>query len=257
MANEVYTPETRCSYKFYNSESTLDKTAMSISFWNGLLKLSISPIVIKDDGSSRIDTESHTDIYLSPSKASMLLYYFRDFRHNPDKYTNVGVNTNKGIIFIASPKQHNTKNPVIIIDLLDENGAKKAEAGYEFNSEYFAVTNYMGGTDFSKDNSYANSIELDTFEMILKTFIESATSAIAASVVEATKFSADREFNFMKDVRNKLGIQFSSGHSNNVRSNSSAFFNKNNNIYSDSSKKNNNTVDSYEDIISDVASMME
>ena len=122
---EVYTPSTRSTYRFFNANSTIDKTVMSFTYWNSLLKITMNPIQVQEGSANKVDTNNHIDIYLSPSKAQMFLHCLKTYRENPDAYKNIGVNTNKGIIFIANgEKMYGKKGTFIVINLINnENGA--------------------------------------------------------------------------------------------------------------------------------------
>lgn len=255
---EIFTPTTRSSYKFFNSNSNLNNSCMSFNYWNSLLKISINPIIVKEGSANKVDTDNHIDIYLSPSKAQMLLHCVREFRKDPDRYNNIGVNTNKGIIFIANgPRMYNTQGHCIVINIIDnETGETKSESAYEFNTtDFYGITNYNGGSDFSKYYGYSNDIELDMFENLLKNFIDAYTNAVASSMFESNKFNEAREFNFMKDVRDKLGISKSEG--NKSYSNRSSWFNNNNGSSSVSSSSSKNNSSSYEEVMNDIASIMD
>ena len=166
---EVYTPSTRSTYRFFNANSTIDKTVMSFTYWNSLLKITMNPIQVQEGSANKVDTNNHIDIYLSPSKAQMLLHCIKVYRENPDAYKNIGVNTNKGIIFIANgEKMYGKRGTFIVINLINnENGAKEGEAAYEINTDVYSITDYAGGTDFTKNFDYSESIELDMIETIL------------------------------------------------------------------------------------------
>jgi hypothetical protein len=258
--SDFYTPTTRSAYRFFNSESSIDNTSMSFNFWNTLLKITINPIIVKEGSANKVDNDNHVDIFLSPAKAQMLRYCIREFRKNPDNYTNIGVSTNKGIIFIADGKKMFGHGGIcIVINLIDnETGRKESEAAYEFNcKDMYAITDYMGGSDFSKDTSYSNSLELDMFENLLTQFINAYTNAVASSIMDVNKVNEARHFSFIKDVRDKLGISKSEGNRNYNRSN---WFNNNSgNSYSSSSDTDsrNNNSSSYEDVMNDIASLMD
>lgn len=253
--NETFTPTVRSAYRFFNSVSEIDKTTMSFNFWNTLLKITMNPIIVKEGSANKVDTDNHVDIFLSPSKAQMLLHCVREFRKNPDNYTNIGVPTNKGIIFIANgDKMFNRGGVCIVINLINnDTGEVEAEAAYEFNTDVYAVTDYMGGNDFGKDTSYANNLELDMFENLLVQFINAYTNAVASSIMDANKYNDARQFSFIKDVREKLGIK-----KEGKGGNRSSWFNNNNgnssSVSSDSPKSNSST---YEDVLEDIGSLMD
>lgn len=258
--NEVFTPSTRSAFKFFNSSSSVDNTALSFTFWNCLLKISMNPIIVQEGSANKVDTNNHVDIYLSPSKAQMLLHCIKTFRANPDAYTNIGVNTNKGIIFIANgSKMFNVKGTFLVINIINnETGEKEAEAAYEFNSkDIYGITDFNNANDFTKYYDYSNDIELDMIESLLKNFIDAYTNAVASSILEANKYNDARQFSFIKDAREKLGIPRNENKGNKYNNNSSWFNNNNGNSSTVSSESpKNNTVD-YDDVMSDIASLMD
>ena len=253
---EVYTPSTRSTYRFFNANSTIDKTVMSFTYWNSLLKITMNPIQVQEGSANKVDTNNHIDIYLSPSKAQMFLHCLKTYRENPDAYKNIGVNTNKGIIFIANgEKMYGKKGTFIVINLINnENGAKEGEAAYEINTDVYSITDYAGGTDFTKNFDYSEAIELDMIETILRSFIEAYTNAVASSVLEADKYNNNRMFSFIKDAREKLGIKTES--SGGGKYNKSSWFNSNGNTtVSDSSPKINQA--EYDEVMNDISSIMD
>lgn len=256
--DEVFTPTVRSSYRFFNSNSEIDKTSMSFSFWNSLLKITINPIIVKEGSANKVDTDNHVDIYLSPSKATMLLHCIRTFRQNPDAYKNIGVNTNKGIIYIANSEQmYGHGAPAIVINLINnETGAQEAEAAYEFNTlDAYGIANYGGGSDFERYTGYSKDFEMDQFEQLLESFIAASTNAIAATIMDTNKYNEARMFSFIKDARDKLGIPKNTSGGGYNRS---SWFNNNggNGTVSANSPKTTDT-SSYDDVVNDIASIMD
>ena len=258
--NEVFTPTTRSSYKFYNSSSAVQNTVMSISYWNSLLKITMNEITVMEGSANKVDNDNHIDIYLSPSKAKLMLQSVQMFKANPDAYMNIGVNTNRGAIFIANGKKMFGKSNAgtcIVINLINnDTGQIESEAVYEFNcKDIYVITDFQGGSDFGKDSSSANSLELDMFENVLVQFIDAYTNAIASSVIECNKYNDNRQFSFIKDVREKLGISKYDGSKNYNRS---SWFNNNgssSSTVSDSSASRDTS--SYEEVMADIEAMMD
>lgn len=261
--SEVYSPTTRCGYKFFNNDSAVDKTALDIAYWNGLMKLTFLPIITKDDGSVRLDVERKSDVYLTPTKALQLLHYFKVFRENPKAFQSAGVPIKGGICMVSPPgKTGNTKNAKNICILamkVDETGEITNEFAYEFTSNSTVVVNYTGGKDFETDDSYAVDMELDVFEKILATYVESSTSAMAASVLEANKYNSDRDFSFMKDVRTKLGIQQPSSTSNSYNRGSYSIFTANSGSSNGGSTGSTDVpvAANYDEMLSEVEAMLD
>lgn len=257
--NDVFTPSTRSAYRFFNSASSVDNTSLSFTYWNSLLKITMNPIIVQEGSANKVDVNNHIDIYLSPSKAQMFLHCIRLFRKNPNAYQNIGVNTNKGIIFIANgEKMYGKKGTFIVINLINnENGAKEGEAAYEINSDVYAISNYAGGNNFDKYFDYSQDIELDMIETLLSSFIEAYTNAVASSILEANKFNDNRLFSFIKDAREKLGIPRGGESSGNKYNNNVSWF-KNNGGNNSVTSENSRTIntDEYEDVLDDIASLM-
>ena len=153
---------------------------------------------------------------------------------------------------------NNNVGNCIVINLIDnETGQIQSEAVYEFNcKDIYVITDFQGGSEFGKDSSSANSLELDMFENVLVQFIDAYTNAIASSVIECNKYNDNRQFSFIKDVREKLGISKNEGGSKNY--NRSSWFNNNGNsssTVSDSSPRHDTS--SYEDVMADIESIMD
>lgn len=255
--NDVFTPSTRSAYKFFNSNSSVDNTVLNFTYWNSILKITMNPIIVQEGSNNKVDNNNHIDIYLSPSKAQMFLHCIQTFRKDPDKYKNIGVNTNKGIIYIANgEKMYGKKGTFIVINLINnENGNKEGEAAYEINTDIYAITDYAGGNNFNKNYDYGNSIELDMIENLLKSFVSAYTNAVASSILEANKYNDSRTFNFIKEAREKLGIKQESN--TNKYNKSNWFSNNNGNSTSVSSESPKTNPVDYEEVMNDISSLME
>lgn len=265
---EVYSPTVYSPVRFYNTEQeSVDKTTMSFSYWKGLLKITINPVKVSQGSPNEIDKDNNSTIYLSPMKALLLYKYGKMFLNDPNKYINIGVPTNKGIIYFTNGKQEfglTRDTMIVVVKTIDsDSGNITSEYAYEFNSEYnFGVSNWTGGSDFVKDYSYSNSIELEMFLSVLKTYSDSSSYAYAASVADAMKNESNRNYNSFKAIQEKLGISSGNKSSsynnnksyfNNNNGNSNNQFNNNNMNYSNSSSPDN--ID-YEDLINDINDMM-
>lgn len=255
--DDVYTPEVYSSFRFFNTYSEIDTTSLSVSYWNSLIKITIVPMIVKEGSANKVDTDNATSIYLTPTKAQMLLNCIRRFRQDPDKYMNIGVNTNKGIIYIANGEaMFNQKGTFLVINLIDNNtGAKISEAAYEFNAkDTYAIVDYNGGSDFVKDTVYSDKIELDMVEIMLEQFVLAYSNAVASSVLNANRFNDDRNFNFIKDVRDKLGISKAGSGKNYNKSN---WFSNNGKTSSSSDSDMSDNSATYEEVAEAIGSIMD
>ena len=80
------------------------------------------------------------------------------------------------------------------------------------------------------------------------------TNAIASSFIHCNRFNDDREFSFIKDVRDKLGIAKTGSGKNYNKSN---WFNDNGGNSSSSSSSAGSNSASYDEVINDIGSIMD
>ena len=110
-----YSPSVTAGYRFSNPDSTIDKTSLSFTYWNKLLKISIAPKKETEGDTIAFDHENAGNVYLSHTKA--LIFYkeimrFLDEYTNGTAVTNAGVNTGKeGLIYICDGKEFNAEGP--------------------------------------------------------------------------------------------------------------------------------------------------
>jgi|GEM_PF-1624294 len=254
-----YSPETYSQVRFFNPDSKVDPSAMSFSYWRGLMKISLSPIKVAQGSSPEIDRDNVTEIYLSPIKALLFLLYVEAFKKDPSLYANSGVTTNKGIIYITNGKSEfnmTEDTAFIVVKLVDESGNVTSSIAYEFGkSGYFGITDYNGGTNFQKNYDYADTIELDMFIKTLASYVSSANNAIAGSVAEAMHYDINSIKSKLTSIQESLGIETNKSYGNAPKSNASSFWNNNG---SSSSSLNNNNVqgsdyENYNELIDDLS----
>ena len=249
-----FSPTTYSPVKFFNSESKVDPSSLNFAFWKSLLRISITPMKAKAEGSvPELDKDNSIDIYLSPMKAKLFLQYANDFRKDPNKFTNVGVGTNKGIIYLTSGKnEFGVDSLFVIIKIIDfEHNEILSCAAYEFNRNIFGITDYTEGANFNQNYDYAEFIEFDMFLDVISSYVSSVNYAIAASVVDNNKYDVSRLSTKITSIQEKLGIDFkkSSGGVNN-----NSYWNNNSNKNSNNS--NPEHYDNLNQLVDDISSMM-
>lgn len=221
--NQDYRPTVYSFYKWYNSESTVDKTALSVSFWKGLVKIAIAPKASGESDTS-FDYQNEVKFHLTHTKAR--IFYNEILKFMAGEVTNVGVNSNKGLISVTNGAELGASNPCLIIRILNnESGAIEASACYEFKSNFhFAVRNFDEKTK-RFDTEYYNNVELEEFASMLKGYYEAATNAIAYTVVDQMSFDINRVTTRLMSIQDKLGIQGNSSKGGNRGFASNSFFN--------------------------------
>lgn len=255
-----YSPVTYSAIRFFNSESNIDSSSMSFSFWKGLLKISISPIKTGEGSNPEIDKDNAIDIYLTPIRASLLLKYISMYELDPHRYDNVGVSTNKGLIYITTgTKEFGVPDGrlFIVIKILDQNdGRIKSAIAYEFSkAQCYGIVNYENSDRYEKNTEFASNAELDLFCNVLRTYVESSSYAMAASVVENMKYDVSRMTTRISTIQEKLGIDTKSGYKNGGGYKNSSYFDKNGGGNSSSGSSSAEQV-GYDELINDISSAM-
>ena len=207
-----YSPTTYSQVKFFNSTSNIDASAMSFSFWKGLLKISIAPVKTGEGSNVEIDRDNSIDLYLTPAKATLLHQYGLMFKEDPTRFQNVGVSTNKGLIYFTTGESEfniPAGKMFVVIKIVDsESGNVTSAIAYEFNSsQYYGIVNYVGGSTFEKDTNFANTFEFDMLMRVFESYIDSSSYAMAATVVENMKYDMSRINTKLTSIQDKLGIE--------------------------------------------------
>lgn len=218
------------SYSFTNSQGEVDKSAMTVRYWNGFLVVAIQPFKgVNADGIAQFDRDNEHAIYLKHAKASILLKEIEEFQKNPDACMNYGVNSGSGLISISNGKEYiETGAPCIIIRKVDNDGVTQSSIAYEFKKEYyFAVRNYneTAHTSDAVFEPYANT-EIELFKNILKAYVTAGTSAYAAENILKQQYQNNRLSDNIEAICSKLGVEYASRNKA-TKSNNSGFFSNN------------------------------
>jgi len=221
-----YSPTVYSSYGMGNPESTVDASLFSASFWNNMIKLSISPRKKTDDTTVKYDTDNAIAIYLAHTKANIFYQEICKFQENPDLYENQGVASGEGLISISNGKEYGINCPCIIIRKIDgETGACKSSYAYQIKQDYhYGIRNFDQKTnDF--DKVFYNSIEIEELKILLKTYYESMSGAAAYSVIDNLKYDFSRVNTKLELIGDKVGVDFTrkGGNAGNGKSSSSIF----------------------------------
>lgn len=222
-----YSPSITSGYRFSNPDSTIDKTQLSFTFWNKLLKVSIAPK--KETGNDEIafDHENAGSIYLSHTKA--LIFYkeickFLKEYHDGVSVENAGVSIKDGIIYISNGKEFNAEGPCIVLRKIDENGHATSTFVYEFRRGiHSSVINYEEKTAKFESRFY-DTIEIEQVANLLKSYYESMTMAIAYSIKEVNKYDDSRINTKLKVIGEKLGVEFGKQNNNSGRTVNNSYF---------------------------------
>lgn len=229
---EEYMPVYYSKYNTGNPDG-IDPSALSYSFYNRMLKLSISPLKMTNGDKISYDHDNAAVVWLTHTKARMLADQIRKVLNGD--ISNGGVNTGKeGLVRFCDGKELGIKNYCLIINKVNENGEVLSAYAYEFKTHYhYAVENY-DPKDSTHKKVYYDNIEVDQLLDLLESYYISMTGAVAYSVMDGMRFNTNSTNTKIDLIMSKLGVEYKSGMSS--RS-SSSFFDTDHNTTNDRSMR--------------------
>ena len=241
-----YSPSVTSAYRYSNPDSNIDKTQLSFSFWNKLLKVSIAPKKQTENDEIAFDHDNAGSVFLSHTKALILYKEICNFLKNPEGIDNVGVSSGKdGLIYLSSGKEFNADGPCLVIRKIDEKGHPISNFVYEFRRGiHTAVVNYVEKTADFETHVY-DTIEIEQVANLLKSYYESMTMAVAYSIQEANKYDTSRLNTKLKVIGEKLGVEFNKPSNGNSRGSNSSYFSSNKSNSSSTSSGYNGASNSF------------
>lgn len=225
-----YSPSVSAAYRFSHPESTIDKTSLSFSYWNKLLKVSIAPKKETEGDTIAFDHDNAGSVYLSHTKALMLHKEMVNFLEQYKKGAapaNVGVSAGaEGLIYICDGKEFSAEGPCLVIRKIDEDGNCTSTFVYEFRRDvHSSVVNYKEKTKSFDSNKY-ELLEIEQIINLLKSYYEAMTMAVAYSIQETNKYDNSRMNTKLKIIGEKLGVEFNKpGDNNRGRTANTSYFN--------------------------------
>lgn len=223
-----YSPSVTSGYRFGNPESTIDKTSLSFTYWNKLLKVSIAPKKETEDGSISYDHENAGSVYLSHTKALILhdeIVKFLEEYNEGKAPSNVGVSSgSEGLIYICNGEEFNAEGPCLVIRKIDETGHCTSTYVYEFRRNiHSSILNYVEKTA-KFESRYYDQLEIVQFCNLLKSYYESMTMAVAYSIQETNKYDNSRMNTKLKIIGEKLGVEFNKPGNDKGRNTNTSYF---------------------------------
>lgn len=213
--------------KFYNPESEIDPGMLSTSFWNGLIKISISPVdkSTMNNSTQRYDHENGGAIFLRPVESLMLSKEILNFIKGEGCINSGVLNTKKdALIFICSGEEYGVSSPCLSIKKIDEDGNVLSSYVYKFRTDNSTIRNFNEETkDFEK--FYYSNLELIIFQQTLEDFYRSMNGAYAYGVMHYGRFDNSRTQTKLNSIAEKLGVQFK-GDGNGFSGNRNSVFDK-------------------------------
>lgn len=245
-SRETYRPTVYSGYSYTNLNSSVENSKLNISYWKGLLKISIINPKNTNTNSEYTEWDTDNSIYghLTPFKARILA---EGIDHILNKsVSNYGVKIKNGILYITRCSEFggSDDNFVIVIKYVDDNGNIISSSAYEFVTEFhFGISDYNSDTKKFNTNYVDSEFELKMFKQTLINYANSADYAVAASICDAMSTSVTGYMTKRIDaIANKVGVQGNTRYGNS----NSSYFNANNGNNSNLSK--NGTSTEYDDL---------
>lgn len=215
-------PVVYSSYKMSNTESKVDTTGLASSFWNNMLKISITPMK-ENEGKWTFDQDNEISVYLTHTKARILFLELQEFLANPQAYNNMGVTTGAGLISISNGKEFAVNCPCLVIRKLSSEGVVESSAAYQFKEDYHKSIRNFDEKTLDYDAIMYNNLEINQLMTLLETYYEAMTGAIAYSVIDQSKYNNSRINTKLDSVCDKLGIEYGGGKYSNKQQSTSIF----------------------------------
>lgn len=217
---EQYMPVYYSEYGTGNAEG-VDPSSLSYTFYNRMLKISISPLKMNNGDKIAYDHDNAAIVWLTHTKARML--YDQILRVLAGDIANGGVPTGKeGLIRFCDGKELGVNNYCLIINKVNENGEVISSYAYEFKSKYhYAVENY-DPKNSSHKKAYYDQIEVQQLLDLLRMYYEAMTGAQAYANLDALRFINNSTTTKIDLIMSKLGVEYKTGMTS--RSSSRSFF---------------------------------
>jgi hypothetical protein len=208
-------------YSRYNTANKdgVDPSLLGYTFYNGMLKLTISPAKPESGDKVSYDHENAAVAWLTHTKARML--YDQIQKVLKGEIENGGVSTGSdGLVRFIDGKELGINKYCLIINKINEEGQVLSAYAYEFKANHFAVENF-DPKDAKHKKQYYNTLEVEQLCDLLKSYYESMSGAVAYSVMDAFRFTTDTNNTKLDLIMSKLGVEYK--HGTTSRSNNSYF----------------------------------
>ena len=213
------------SYRMNNAESDVDQTCLNFRFWKNSLCIGIYPRRQTGNDEISFDMDNGVTIYLSHTKARMLKNEIELFMKDPITYSSVGVPSGSAAITLSNGIEYGKNTPIITIRKISESGEIVGSFAYEFKRQYhFAVRNF-DGKNFDREYNEYDNIELLEMLTVLDEYVKASTYAVAFTVMDQRRFSADRVEKKVDAISQALGIETAKTYSSGGKYQKNSYFN--------------------------------
>lgn len=199
----IFEPSYYSRLRWKNEES---KLTLSVSFWKGLLKLSITQAQQDFSGSVNIDEIAY--IHLSSMKASIMAQYVEKIINDKNSTDILGVNTGssetQGLIAVS---RDTNGVPYLFIGKVDGNGKYLSSQKFLFNHKYNYGLNIKSLEDLKFDKEYMDELELQQLHDLFEDYARSSNGALGFSVHDVARYEEAKASDSLFKIMTNLGIK--------------------------------------------------
>lgn len=230
-------------YSQYNTsnENSIDPSALSYSFWNGSLKISIAPILKNPTEKQKWDYKNASTVFLTHRYAYIL--YQGILKVLKGEVSSAGTKSGaEGLIIFSDGKEVGADNYCLIIRKIDQNtGQINSTYIYEFRKGYHYGIDNFDSTTSNFDKVFYDDIELKELLHILEDYSRAASKAYASFVVDELKYNDNRINTKLGLMAEKLGVEFKGSNDYNGGGGSSYFDKESSSSSTSYSQRNNSS----------------
>lgn len=218
-----YMPVYYSEYGAGNKDSNVDPSAIGYSFYNRMLKITISPLKVGNGNQISYDHDNAAIVWLTHSKARLLHDAIQKVLNG--ETSNVGVPTGvEGFVRFSDGKELGVNNYCLIINKINENGEVISGYAYEFKAKHhYHVENFNPADKSTHKKVYNHNLEVLQLLDVLKTYYMSMTGAYAYATMDGMRFNTNTSNTKMDLIMSKLGIDYKPGTTSRQSSGSSYF----------------------------------
>lgn len=230
---QQYMPVYYSQYGAGNKDSEVDPSAIGYSFYNRMLKITISPLKMGSGDKPSYDHDLAAIVWLTHTKARLFHDAIQKVLNG--EVSNVGVPTGpEGLVRFSDGKELGVNNYCLIINKVNENGEVTSGYAYEFKAKHhYHVENFNPKDASTHKKVYANNLEVQQLLDVLETYYLSMTGAMAYSVMDGLRFNTDTTNTKIDLIMSKMGIDYKPG-TTSRQSSGSSYFDNNRGVSSES-----------------------
>lgn len=188
----------------------IDPSALSYSFYNRMLKISISPLKVNNGDKVSYDHENAASVWLTHTKARLL--HDQILKVLEGNIANGGVPTGtEGLVRFCDGKELGINNYCLIINKVNEAGEVTSAYAHEFKTKHHYAIENFDPKDSSHKKVYDNGLEIRQLLDLLETYYISMTGAQAYAVMDANRFTTNTNNTKIDLIMSKLGIDYKPG----------------------------------------------